>query len=239
MLNKIKMIVLVILVAIATLGTAVIGTAVVATIAINNNNDITEAKEQIELIDSTKETKHEVDIYNLGYMVNGYSKEEALEAGLTKNEVVSIAKDDIKEKVVIDFSNDLLVLNTKDDLINKIDSISSGIYATTMGIACIALVIVIASIASIIEHIDNIRYKKEMSAIKDERKAEIEAVLVEAEVVLAEASELEANIVDNNLYVDILKHMELIHYMKIVCHTTNSEDIQNLRNAMDNIVKEF
>lgn len=239
MLNKIKMMVLVVIVAIATLGTATLGTAVIATIAINNNNDITEAKEQIELIDSTKETKHEVDVYNLGYMINGYSKQEVLEAGLTKNEVVTIVKDNVKEKAVVSFSNDLLVLNTKDDLNNKISSISSGIYATTMGIACVVLTIVIAVIASIIEHIDNMKHKKEMSIIKNKRIAELETVLVEAEAVLVEASELEANIVDNNIYVDILKHMELIHYMKIVCHTTSKKDILDLRNAMDNIVKEF
>ena len=232
MLNKIKTMVLVATLAIATL--AVVGISKV--VVIDNNKEIREAKTQIALIDSAKETKHEVDVYNLGYMINSYDESEAREAGLTIDEVVTIVKDDIKEKAVVDFSNHLLVLNTKDDLSNKISSISSGIYATTMGIACIALVIIVTSIASIVEHIESIRCKKAIAIAKAKETEAREAVLAEAKAVLAEASELEANIVDNGLHVDILKHMELIHYMKIVCHTTYKEDIQNLKNAMSSIM---
>ena len=210
MLNKIKMMVLV-------------ARTCISELVIDNNEEVKEARTQIALIDSAKETKHEVDVYNLGYMINSYDESEAREAGLAIDEVVTIVKDDIKEKAVVDFSNDLLVLNTKDDLSNKISSISSGIYVTTMGIACITLVIVIASI---VEHIESIRYKKAI-AITEAK---------EAEAVLVEASELEANIVDNGIYVNIVDHIDLIHYMKIVYHTTDSEDIQKLKNAMNKII---
>lgn len=236
MLNKIKMMVLVVLVAIATLGTTTLAVVGVSEVIIDNNEEVKKARTQITLIDSAKETKHEVDVYNLGYMINSYDESEAREAGLTTNEVVTVVKDDIKEKAVVDFSNHLLVLNTKDDLSNKISSISSGIYATTMGVACIALVIAMASIASIVEHIENIRTKKAI-AIAEARRAEVrEAILAEAEEVLAEACELEANIVDNDIYVNIMDHIDLIHYMKIVYHTTDSEDIQKLKNAMNKII---
>lgn len=237
MLKKIMMVVVAMIVAIAT----IVG---VSEVKISNNETIIAAEEQLTILESTneKDIAHELVIDNLSFMLNGMTKDKAMELGLEDNEVVMLSKDsDItySDIAIISFNNNnMLIYNTKSMLNNDINNITNSIVTMTI-LLVIMSVFAIAIVATIvIDHIEDAKHAKKMAELraKRERKAEIKTILVEAEAVLAEACELEANIVDNDIYVNIMDHIDLIHYMKIVYHTTDSEDIQKLKNAMNKII---
>lgn len=233
MLNKIKITIVLVLIAV----TAVIG---ISTVAIENNGSIAEAKEQLAILDSVneKDINHELVIDNLSFMLNGVTRDKAMELGLKDKEVVILSKDSdttYSDIAVISFNdNNMLIYNTESMLNNSINSIKDSIVTMTI-LLVIMLVFAIVIVSSIVsDHIEDAKHAKEMAELRAKR--ERKAILEEAEAVLAEAVLVEANIVDNNLYVNIVDHMELIHYMKIVYHTTDSDDIQDLKDIMKKII---
>ena len=162
MLNKIKMMVLVVIVAV----TAVIG---ISTVAIESNGTIAEAEEQLAILDSTnkKDINHELVIDNLSFMLNGVTRDKAMELGLKDKEVVILSKDSdttYSDIAVIRFNdNNMLVYNTESILNNSINSIKDSIVTMTI-LLVIMLVFTIVIVSSIVsDHIEDVRIAKARS----------------------------------------------------------------------------
>lgn len=161
MLNKIKITIVLVLVAV----TAVIG---ISTVAIENNGSIAEAKEQLVVLDSVneKDINHELVIDNLSFMLNGVTRSKAMELGLKDKEVVTLSKDSdtaYSDTAIISFDNNMLVYNTESMLNNSINSIKDSIVTMTI-LLVIMLVFTIVIVSSIVsDHIEDARIAKARS----------------------------------------------------------------------------
>ncbi len=163
MLNKIKTIIILVLVAV----TAVIG---ISTVAIENNDTIAELNAQLVILESTnkKDINHELVIDNLSFMLNGVTRDKAMELGLKDKEVVILSKDSdttYSDIAVISFNdNNMLVYNTENMLNNSINSIKDSIVTMTI-LLVIMLVFTIVIVSSIIsDHIEDAKIAKAKEA---------------------------------------------------------------------------
>lgn len=163
MLNKIKMMVLVVIVAV----TAVIG---ISTVAIESNGTIAEAEEQLAILDSVneKDINHKLVIDNLSFMLNGVTRDKAMELGLKDKEVVILSKDSdttYNNIAIISFNdNNMLVYNTESMLNNSINSIKDSIVTMTI-LLVIMLVFTIVIVSSIVsDHIEDAKIAKAKEA---------------------------------------------------------------------------
>lgn len=161
MLNKIKTIIILVLVAV----TAVIG---ISTVAIESNGTIAEAEEQLAILDSVneKDINHKLVIDNLSFMLNGVTKAKAMELGLKDKEVVTLSKDSdatYNNIAIISFDNNMLVYNTESMLNNSINSIKDSIVTMTI-LLVIMLVFTIVIVSSIVsDHIEDTKIAKARS----------------------------------------------------------------------------
>jgi hypothetical protein len=158
MLNKIKTIIILVLVAV----TAVIG---ISTVAIESNGTIAEAEEQLAILDSTnkKDINHELVIDNLSFMLNGVTRDKAMELGLKDKEVVILSKDSdttYSDIAVISFNdNNMLIYNTESMLNNSINSIKDSIVTMTI----LLVIMLVFAIVIVSDHIEDVRIAKARS----------------------------------------------------------------------------
>lgn len=233
MLNKIKMVLVVALVALADL-VSVIG---ISSIVANSNIELAEAKAELAILEEANkdDIEFKLTIDNLSFMLNGMTEKDAKEAGLKNNMVVALSKqsdNSYNDIAIVTFRDNMLVYNTSDMLNSKIDSICNNILTIAMAVVAIANMLIIASIFVIIEYRDDKKTAREIAEIKAAREAKAKA---EASVIVREAAELIANIEDCN-FVIYDRNMDLLYEaIEEVRNNASSRSVLDLKCMMTRI----
>lgn len=214
--------------------------------AVENSSEIAALEAELALIKAEGETEAEViiDGDNLKFMM-GLDKEEAENHNLYDGEFVYISHEcsAFSCYAVLHFDdNNLLTYNTLLSLESDIRVEKSGIYTT---FTTIAAAIMLASITvlglfmeSILDFIESKDKKeiakKEAEAREAARRTREEAEKAEAEAIIAEAVETLANIKDNGLVV--FGKFSLEFSLERCCNYVSRDNINNLKEALDNLV---
>lgn len=234
MLNKIKMVLVVVLVALADL-VSVIG---ISSIVANSNIELAEAKAELAILEEANkdDIEFKLTIDNLSFMLNGMTEKDAKEAGLKNNMVVALSKqsdNSYSDIAIVTFNkNDMLTYSTIGMLNNKIDSIYNNILTIVILVIAIISIIIITIVFAIADYIDNKKTDKEISEIKAIRENK---AITKAPIVVREATELIANIEDND-FVIYNKNMGLLYEaIEEVKNNASSRSVLNLECTMQMI----
>ena len=234
MLNKIKMVLVVVLVALADL-VSVIG---ISSIVANSNIELAEAKAELAILEEANkdDIEFKLTIDNLSFMLNGMTEKDAKEAGLKNNMVVALSKqsdNSYSDIAIVTFNkNDMLTYSTISMLNNKIDSIYNNILTIVILVIAIISIIIITIVFAIADYIDNKKTDKEISEIKAIRENK---AITKAPIVVREATELIANIEDND-FVIYNKNMGLLYEaIEEVKNNASSRSVLNLECTMQMI----
>lgn len=234
MLNKIKMVLVVVLVVLADL-VSVIG---ISSIVANSNIELAEVKAELAILEEANkdDIEFKLTIDNLSFMLNGMTEKDAREAGLKNNMVVALSKqsdNSYSDIAIVTFNkNDMLTYSTISMLNNKIDSIYNNILTIVILVTTIVSVIIITIVFAIADYIDNKKTDKEISEIKAIRENK---AITKAPIVVREATELIANIEDND-FVIYNKNMGLLYEaIEEVKNNASSRSVLNLECTMQMI----
>lgn len=234
MLNKIKMVLVVVLVALADL-VSVIG---ISSIVANSNIELAEAKAELAILEEANkdDIEFKLTIDNLSFMLNGMTEKDAKEAGLKNNMVVALSKqsdNSYSDIAIVTFNkNDMLTYSTISMLNNKIDSIYNNILTIVILVTAIVSMVIITIVFAIADYIDNKKTDKEISEIKAIRESK---AITKAPTVVREATELIANIEDND-FVIYNKNMGLLYEaIEEVKNNASSRSVLNLECTMQMI----
>lgn len=234
MLNKIKMVLVVVLVALADL-VSVIG---ISSIVANSNIELAEVKAELAILEEANkdDIEFKLTIDNLSFMLNGMTEKDAREAGLKNNMVVALSKqsdNSYSDIAIVTFNkNDMLTYSTISMLNNKIDSIYNNILTIVILVTAIISIIIITIVFAIADYIDNKKTDKSLSEIKAIRESK---AITKAPTVVREAAELIANIEDND-FVIYNKNMGLLYEaIEEVKNNASSRSVLNLECTMQMI----
>lgn len=234
MLNKIKMVLVVVLVVLADL-VSVIG---ISSIVANSNIELAEVKAELAILEEANkdDIEFKLTIDNLSFMLNGMTEKDAREAGLKNNMVVALSKqsdNSYSDIAIVTFNkNDMLTYSTISMLNNKIDSIYNNILSIVILATAIVSIIIITIVFAIADYIDNKKTDKEISEIKAIRENK---AITKAPIVVREATELIANIEDND-FVIYNKNMGLLYEaIEEVKNNASSRSVLNLECTMQMI----
>lgn len=234
MLNKIKMVLVVVLVVLADL-VSVIG---ISSIVANSNIELAEVKAELAILEEANkdDIEFKLTIDNLSFMLNGMTEKDAREAGLKNNMVVALSKqsdNSYSDIAIVTFNkNDMLTYSTISMLNNKIDSIYNNILTIVILATAIVSIIIITIVFAIADYIDNKKTDKEISEIKAIRENK---AITKAPIVVREATELIANIEDND-FVIYNKNMGLLYEaIEEVKNNASSRSVLNLECTMQMI----
>ncbi len=234
MLNKIKMVLVVVLVVLADL-VSVIG---ISSIVANSNIELAEVKAELAILEEANkdDIEFKLTIDNLNSMLNGMTEKDAREAGLKNNMVVALSKqsdNSYSDIAIVTFNkNDMLTYSTISMLNNKIDSIYNNILTIVILATAIVSIIIITIVFAIADYIDNKKTDKEISEIKAIRENK---AITKAPIVVREATELIANIEDND-FVIYNKNMGLLYEaIEEVKNNASSRSVLNLECTMQMI----
>ena len=234
MLNKIKMVLVVVLVVLADL-VSVIG---ISSIVANSNIELAEVKAELAILEEANkdDIEFKLTIDNLSFMLNGMTEKDAREAGLKNNMVVALSKqsdNSYSDIAIVTFNkNDMLTYSTISMLNNKIDSIYNNILTIVILATAIVSIIIITIVFAIADYIDNKKTDKEISEIKAIRENK---AITKAPIVVSEATELIANIEDND-FVIYNKNMGLLYEaIEEVKNNASSRSVLNLECTMQMI----
>ena len=234
MLNKIKMVLVVVLVVLADL-VSVIG---ISSIVANSNIELAEVKAELAILEEANkdDIEFKLTIDNLSFMLNGMTEKDAREAGLKNNMVVALSKqsdNSYSDIAIVTFNkNDMLTYSTISMLNNKIDSIYNNILTIVILATAIVSIIIITIVFAIADYIDNKKTDKEISEIKAIRENK---AISKAPIVVREATELIANIEDND-FVIYNKNMGLLYEaIEEVKNNASSRSVLNLECTMQMI----
>ena len=234
MLNKIKMVLVVVLVVLADL-VSVIG---ISSIVDNSNIELAEVKAELAILEEANkdDIEFKLTIDNLSFMLNGMTEKDAREAGLKNNMVVALSKqsdNSYSDIAIVTFNkNDMLTYSTISMLNNKIDSIYNNILTIVILATAIVSIIIITIVFAIADYIDNKKTDKEISEIKAIRENK---AITKAPIVVREATELIANIEDND-FVIYNKNMGLLYEaIEEVKNNASSRSVLNLECTMQMI----
>lgn len=215
-------------------------TSFAAHVAIASNNEIAEIEAELAILE-TATPEVIIDGDNLNFIM-GLNREEAEAYGLYDGEIVYINHQNaFSFTAILHFEDDLLDYNSLLSLESDIRVEKSSIYtafSTAVGVIMITSMAILGAMESIESDKKAEAAKAEAAkaakAAKAAREAKAAKEKAEAEAIIAEAAETLANIKDNGLVVFGKFFLEFS--LERCCNYVSRDNINNLREALDNLV---